>query len=158
MAIQVSLQLASIAVHHRANGHRQEKCVGVPCWLCMLTAITWSQQQMSLAHTGTCSHIKANSQRAPHTHGSEKALGLSITILCCFRGCFSEGFCEMMKYWGVSVVLLLVGVVWGARAQQGLSEELVEEILNAHNYYRSLVDPIATNMLKLVRTPSSFTQ
>ena len=64
----------------------------------------------------------------------------------------------MMKYWGVSVVLLLVGVVWGARAQQGLSEELVEEILNAHNYYRSLVDPIATNMLKLVRTPSSFTQ
>ena len=57
----------------------------------------------------------------------------------------------MKYYWGVSVALLLLCVALGARAQQSLSEEEIEELLNAHNYYRSLVDPIATDMLKLVR-------
>ena len=56
-----------------------------------------------------------------------------------------------MQYcWGVSVALLVLCVAWGTRAQQSLSEEEVEELINAHNYYRSLVDPIATNMLKMV--------
>ena len=57
----------------------------------------------------------------------------------------------MQCYWGVSVALLLLCVAWRARAQQSLSEAEIEELLNAHNYYRSLVDPIATDMLKLVR-------
>ena len=49
-----------------------------------------------------------------------------------------------------SFLLTLAGIVNG----QGLSEEEKEEILNAHNYYRGLVDPIATNMLKMVITYS----
>lgn len=32
-----------------------------------------------------------------------------------------------------------------------LTSKQKEEILNAHNYYRGHVDPIATNMLKMVR-------
>lgn len=48
--------------------------------------------------------------------------------------------------------MLLLAVASSARGQQTLSEEDVEELLNAHNYYRSLVDPIASNMLRLVRT------
>ena len=70
--------------------------------------------------------------------------------MCCSFSLSEPVFAEKMQYWGVSVVLLLLAVVWGVRAQQGLSEEEAQEILNAHNYYRSLVDPIATNMLKLV--------
>lgn len=35
---------------------------------------------------------------------------------------------------------------------QGLTDEDMEEILNAHNFYRRSVDPIATNMLKMVYT------
>ena len=34
---------------------------------------------------------------------------------------------------------------------QGLSDAEKYEILSAHNYYRGIVDPIATNMLKMVR-------
>ena len=48
---------------------------------------------------------------------------------------------------GVLVVLALSCGAYG----QGLSDEEREEILNAHNYYRGKVDPIATNMLKMVR-------
>ena len=48
------------------------------------------------------------------------------------------------------VVFLLLALTWRAHGQ-GLSEEEKEEILNAHNHYRGLVDPIATNMLKMVR-------
>lgn len=54
-----------------------------------------------------------------------------------------------MEFWGI-FSMLLVAAVSSVRGQQSLSEEEVEEILNAHNYYRSLVDPIASNMLKLV--------
>ena len=43
-----------------------------------------------------------------------------------------------------------MALICSVRGQQTLSEEEQEEILNAHNYYRSLVDPIATNMLKMV--------
>lgn len=34
---------------------------------------------------------------------------------------------------------------------QGLSNAEEAEILRAHNYFRGIVDPVATNMLKLVR-------
>ena len=47
-------------------------------------------------------------------------------------------------------MVLLLAVACSVTGQQTLSEEEVEEILNAHNYYRSLVDPIASDMLKLV--------
>ena len=50
----------------------------------------------------------------------------------------------------IPVVLLLLALTWTAHGQ-GLTEEEKEEILNAHNHYRGLVDPIATNMLKMVR-------
>ena len=55
----------------------------------------------------------------------------------------------MSSQWlyGVFVVLALSYGVYG----QGLTEEEQEEILNAHNYYRGQVDPVATNMLKMVR-------
>lgn len=49
-----------------------------------------------------------------------------------------------------SVVFLLLALACRAYGQ-GLSEEEKEEILNAHNHYRGLVDPIATNMLTMVR-------
>ena len=54
----------------------------------------------------------------------------------------------MSSQWlcGVFVVLALLCGAYG----QGLTEEEEEEIMNAHNYYRGLVDPIATNMLKMV--------
>jgi len=54
-----------------------------------------------------------------------------------------------MDLWAISV-LLLMALICSVQGQQTLSEEEQEEILNAHNYYRSLVDPIATNMLKMV--------
>ena len=46
-------------------------------------------------------------------------------------------------------VLVLLAVSYGVYGQ-GLSEEEKEEILNAHNHYRGQVDPVATNMLKMV--------
>lgn len=46
-------------------------------------------------------------------------------------------------------MVLLLAVACSVTGQQTLSEEEAEEILNAHNYYRSLVDPIASDMLKL---------
>ena len=46
-------------------------------------------------------------------------------------------------------VFIMLAVSYGAYGQ-GLSDEEREEILNAHNYYRGKVDPIATNMLKMV--------
>lgn len=46
---------------------------------------------------------------------------------------------------------LLLALVYMANGQgSGLSTEEQEEIVNAHNYYRRSVDPIATNMLKMV--------
>ena len=45
--------------------------------------------------------------------------------------------------------LVLLSVSYGVYGQ-GLSEEEKEEILNAHNHYRGQVDPVATNMLKMV--------
>ena len=46
-------------------------------------------------------------------------------------------------------VLVLLAVSYGV-CGQGMSEEEKEEILNAHNHYRGQVDPVATNMLKMV--------
>ena len=47
--------------------------------------------------------------------------------------------------------LLLLALSCGAYGQgKGLSEDEMGEILNAHNFYRRTVDPIATNMLKMV--------
>lgn len=60
-----------------------------------------------------------------------------------------------MKFLGI-FVMLLVAAVSSVRGQQSLSEEEIEEILNAHNYYRSIVDPIPSNMLKLVRWTSKL--
>lgn len=51
----------------------------------------------------------------------------------------------------LQITALLLALVYVAHGQgSGLSEEEQEEILNAHNYYRRIVDPIATNMLKMV--------
>jgi len=50
-----------------------------------------------------------------------------------------------------------MALICSVQGQQTLSEEEQEEILNAHNYYRSLVDPIATNMLKMVWKYIKFT-
>ena len=47
----------------------------------------------------------------------------------------------------VALALLWVREVYG----QGLTDDEKKEILKTHNYYRGQVDPIATNMLKLVR-------
>ena len=50
----------------------------------------------------------------------------------------------------IFALLCLVAVVWVQPASGKLSSDQKEEILNAHNYYRGRVDPIATNMLRMV--------
>ena len=47
-------------------------------------------------------------------------------------------------------MFVVLALSYGAYGQ-GLTDAEKYEILNAHNYYRGLVDPIATNMLKMVR-------
>ena len=59
----------------------------------------------------------------------------------------------MSTQWLLCGVLVLLAVSYGVYGQ-GLSEEEKEEILNAHNHYRGLVDPIASNMLMMVRRSS----
>ena len=49
----------------------------------------------------------------------------------------------------ILTVLLLSSSLTGSRA--ALTEDEKEEILNAHNYYRRSVSPIATNMEEMVR-------
>ena len=55
----------------------------------------------------------------------------------------------MLSQWLCGVLALVLAVSNGVYGQ-GLSEEEKEEILNAHNHYRGQVDPVATNMLKMV--------
>ena len=50
-----------------------------------------------------------------------------------------------MRIFIVIVGLCLFGGVFGA-----LSEQEKNDLLAAHNYYRSIVSPIATDMLKMV--------
>ena len=54
-----------------------------------------------------------------------------------------------MSQWPCVFVILAISHigVYG----QGLSNAEEAEILRAHNYFRGIVDPVATNMLKLVR-------
>ena len=47
--------------------------------------------------------------------------------------------------------VLLVAVYSVAPSEAKLSNDQQEEILKAHNFYRSKVSPIATNMAALVR-------
>ena len=56
----------------------------------------------------------------------------------------------MYSQWLLCGVLVLLAMSYGVYGQ-GLSEEEKEEILNAHNHYRGQVDPIASNMLMMVR-------
>ena len=56
----------------------------------------------------------------------------------------------MSSQWLYGVFVVLALSYYGVYGQ-GLTEEEQEEILNAHNYYRGQVDPVATNMLKMVR-------
>ena len=51
-------------------------------------------------------------------------------------------------FWVAILALTCSCVIPAARAT--LTEEEQAELLKAHNHYRGLVDPIATNMLRLV--------
>ena len=56
-----------------------------------------------------------------------------------------------------AAVLLLLALRYSASGQTtGLSEDDQKEIINAHNFYRRSVDPIASNMLELVSLSLSF--
>lgn len=57
---------------------------------------------------------------------------------------------KIMNLWKIPLLLELLSLVCNVKGQQVLTEDEQEEILAAHNYYRSLVDPIATDMLRLV--------
>ena len=57
----------------------------------------------------------------------------------------------MSSQWLCGVLIVVALSSCGIHGQ-GLDEEEQQEILNAHNYYRGLVDPLATNMLKMVRS------
>ena len=48
------------------------------------------------------------------------------------------------------IVLVTMCCLWEVYGQ-GLTDSEKMEILKAHNYFRGQVDPIATNMLQLVR-------
>ena len=50
---------------------------------------------------------------------------------------------------------LMVALALSCVHGQGLTDDEKAEILNAHNHFRGQVDPIATNMLKMVRTTST---
>ena len=48
-------------------------------------------------------------------------------------------------------LLVSIGVVYTSAQTVGLTDEEKEEVLRAHNYYRGLVDPVASNMERMVR-------
>ena len=64
----------------------------------------------------------------------------------------------LMFHTAASLLLLALVCCQGVlgQGQGGLSEEEMEEILDAHNYYRRTVDPVATNMLKMVGNPFNY--
>ncbi len=49
------------------------------------------------------------------------------------------------------VIVALVAVLAVAPSSAYLSDDQKEELIDAHNFYRSRVSPIATNMARLVR-------
>ncbi len=49
-----------------------------------------------------------------------------------------------------SMAVLLVFLLWLQVAGGSLTSNQKKEILQAHNYYRGRVDPIATNMMRMV--------
>ena len=51
-------------------------------------------------------------------------------------------------FWVAILTLACSCVIPAARAT--LTEEEQAELLKAHNHYRGLVDPVATNMLRMV--------
>ena len=56
---------------------------------------------------------------------------------------------NVMMYSSLVVVLSLACCC--VSGQTGLSASEKQEVLNAHNYFRTRVNPIATNMEKMVR-------
>ena len=47
-------------------------------------------------------------------------------------------------------ITLLLAITYYEVNGEGLSEKEKQEIVNAHNHFRRIVDPIATNMLIMV--------
>lgn len=60
-----------------------------------------------------------------------------------------------LAYCVLGVAFIVVLVPFPA-VDAGLTEEEKQEIVNAHNYYRGMVDPIATNMEMMVRSELFF--
>ncbi len=58
----------------------------------------------------------------------------------------------MMKMVTSLLVLMLLGVVSVMSQSYGLSDDEKIEVVKAHNYYRGLVEPVATNMERMVGT------
>ena len=57
----------------------------------------------------------------------------------------------------MSMLLLWLAMLWMMQVSDGsLTDSQKQEILEAHNYYRGLVDPIATDMLRMVREVNVF--
>lgn len=56
----------------------------------------------------------------------------------------------MMKMLGSLLLLTVVCAVGVMSQSYGLSDEEKIEIVRAHNYYRGLVEPLATNMERMV--------
>ena len=59
---------------------------------------------------------------------------------------------KMSSKWLFCGLLLVALAMSCVNGQGGLSDDEKAEILNAHNYFRGQVDPIAANMLRMVRT------
>lgn len=55
-----------------------------------------------------------------------------------------------------SLLVALVTIVIATTASGTLTSEEKNELLNAHNAYRSQVYPLATNMVKLVRHQHNY--
>ncbi len=54
-------------------------------------------------------------------------------------------------------IVALVAALAVAPSKAYLTDDQKEELLNAHNFYRSRVSPIATNMARLVREYTGHT-
>ncbi len=55
-----------------------------------------------------------------------------------------------MKIFASLVVLTVLGIVSVMSQSYGLTDEEKIEVVKAHNYYRGLVEPVATNMERMV--------
>ena len=103
---------------------------------------------------GTRLHSKLSKNTFEQHHPSENALKSEksrIILHSAFSYTCALRSTKMNSMWLLGSLFLIVVLALSRVQGQGLSDEEKAEILYAHNHFRGQVDPIATNMLKMVR-------